>query len=106
MKGSIDIVTYNHEWPQQFQELKAVYSSALGDQVISIEHVGSTSVPGLAAKPVLDIDIIVADEAHLNKVIPVIVLLGYQFMGDMGIKDRYAFKRLSEFSPDKGTGAS
>jgi GrpB-like predicted nucleotidyltransferase (UPF0157 family) len=61
MKQTIELVDYDHRWPNQFRELKAIYLHALGEQVISIEHVGSTSVPGLAAKPVLDIDIVVAD---------------------------------------------
>jgi GrpB-like predicted nucleotidyltransferase (UPF0157 family) len=104
MKGDIEIVDYDSRWPQQFQELKAVYNSVLGDLIISIEHVGSTAVAGLEAKPIIDIDIVVADERQLNKIIPSVALLGYQFRGDLGIKDRYAFRRVSELSPDNGNG--
>lgn len=104
MKGNIEIVDYDYNWPQQFQELKVVYSSVLGNDIISIEHIGSTSVPGLAAKPILDIDIVVSDEQQLNKITPLLALLGYQLRGDLGIKDRYAFKQVSELSPNNGSG--
>jgi len=102
----INVMDYDPSWAQQFQHLKVIYNNALGDNFLSIEHVGSTSVPGLAAKPILDIDIVVKDEAQLNKVISVIVLLGYHFMGDQGIKERYAFKPVNDFSPYDGSGIS
>ncbi|WP_118973631.1 GrpB family protein [Taibaiella koreensis] len=101
---AINIMDYDPRWPEQFEQLKSIYSAALENHILSVEHVGSTAVPGLAAKPVLDIDIIVADEARLNKTIPIIALMGYQFMGDQGIKDRYAFRAVSDLSPDMHTG--
>ncbi len=55
-----------------------------------IEHVGSTSVPGLAAKPILDIDIIV-DGAHLSAAIDALQGIGYAHRGDLGISEREAF---------------
>jgi GrpB-like predicted nucleotidyltransferase (UPF0157 family) len=99
MASIINVVDYNPDWPLQFQDLKTIFNNALGDNAIAIEHIGSTSVPDLAAKPILDIDIIVKDEAQLNIVIPVITLLGYKFVGDLGIKDRYAFNPVSDLSP-------
>lgn len=101
---TIKIADYNPLWPEQFNVLKSLFTNALGTDIINVEHVGSTAVPGLAAKPILDIDIIVANEIQLNKVVPAIVSLGYQFLGDLGIKERYAFKPLSEFSPDDRSG--
>ncbi|MDR3695304.1 GrpB family protein [Mucilaginibacter sp.] len=101
---TIKVAAYDPQWPEQFKALKSVYLDALASQTIKIEHIGSTAVPGLAAKPILDIDIVVADEIQLDKVIPAITLLGYQFMGDLGIKDRYAFKPVSELSPDDHSG--
>lgn len=104
MTNIVHVVDYNPTWPQQFKVLKEIYVRALGDHFFSIEHVGSTSVPGLAAKPILDIDIIVKDDAQLNQVIKRVSDLGYQFVGDLGIKDRYAFKAISDHSPENGTG--
>jgi GrpB-like predicted nucleotidyltransferase (UPF0157 family) len=71
--------------------------------ISDIEHVGSTSVPGLAAKPVIDIDLIIEDRSVLHSVIEKLAGLGYEYMGDLGIKDREAFRRKSALTPDDGT---
>jgi GrpB protein len=65
-------------------------------EVISIEHVGSTSVPGLAAKPILDIDVIV-EAAHMNAAIEALESVGYVHRGDLGLEGREAFD-----APDDG----
>ncbi len=102
MKRTIRIEEYNPLWQGQFEELKAIYSKYLGDAIKRVEHVGSTAVPGLAAKPVLDIDLVITDEKKLTAIIPVLEKIGYQFMGEMGIKDRYSFKACSESTPVTG----
>lgn len=101
-RNNIEVTVYNPLWPEQFEALKAIYAHCLGECIQGIEHVGSTSVPGLAAKPVLDIDLIITDEQQLREVTTRLVSLGYQFMGDLGIKDRYAFKAMPT-TPDTGT---
>lgn len=58
---SLHIVEYNPEWPERFKELQERIRQAIGDVALSIDHVGSTSVPGLPAKDSIDIDVIVAD---------------------------------------------
>jgi GrpB-like predicted nucleotidyltransferase (UPF0157 family) len=75
----------------------------LGDLVIDIEHIGSTAVYGLAAKPVIDIDLIIADKNNLNPVIEKLALLGYDYQGNLGITDREAFKRKSDNTPLDGS---
>ncbi|HEY2276909.1 MAG TPA: GrpB family protein [Streptosporangiaceae bacterium] len=60
---SIVIEDYDPAWAGQFAAVSARLRQALGDQVISVEHVGSTSVPGLAAKPIIDIDLSIEDTA-------------------------------------------
>ena len=55
----IIIEDYNPEWPEEFDELKAVYMNSMKHLNIDVQHVGSTSIPGCAAKPILDIDIII-----------------------------------------------
>ena len=61
--GHIHIVDYDPEWPRLFEREAERIQAALGDRVLLIEHVGSTSVPGLAAKPRIDILLVVADSA-------------------------------------------
>lgn len=102
MESNIRIEEYNPMWKDQYEALKNVYSVYLGNSIQNIEHVGSTAVPNLAAKPILDIDLVIADEGKLQEVIPVLECLGYKYMGDMGIKDRYAFQAISELTPITG----
>lgn len=59
----VDIVEYDPAWPANYDAIAAVIRSALGDAVLALDHVGSTAVPGLAAKPVVDVDLTVADSA-------------------------------------------
>lgn len=64
LNNTVDIVPYDPAWPTRFVELANEIRAAIGEQVLLLEHVGSTSVPGLAAKPVIDIVLAVTDAAH------------------------------------------
>lgn len=72
--------------------LKAEIWPAVAADSIDIQHVGSTSVPGLCAKPIIDIDIIVADRAKLASVATALQDISYRHLGDLGIPGREAFK--------------
>ena len=65
------IVVADHDpgWPLRFELLRRVLAGALGDHAARIEHVGSTAVPGLAAKPILDIDVVIRSPAGLPEVV-------------------------------------
>lgn len=89
----VALVPYDERWPVMFDALKDVYSRALGDVVVAIEHVGSTSVPGLLAKPVIDIDIVTASDVALLDVDVALSRLGYRHNGCQGIPGREVFKR-------------
>ena len=88
------VVDYDPNWPRLFEGLRTSVWGAVADIAISIEHVGSTAVPGLAAKPVIDIDVVVPEEA-INVGIDRLAALGYRHKGDLGISRREAFR-----SPD------
>ena len=93
MKTSKVIVTpYNEEWETDFLAIKTELESALGDLIISIEHVGSTSVKGMSAKPCIDIDVVINDYSVFDDVVRQLNSIGYIHEGDLGIKDREAFK--------------
>lgn len=90
----ISVVDYDPAWPQRFGALRAEYAAAMaaaGVPVLAIEHVGSTSVPGLAAKPVVDCDIVVA-EPDVAAASLVLVSLGFTPEGELGIPLRWAFR--------------
>jgi GrpB-like predicted nucleotidyltransferase (UPF0157 family) len=95
----INVVPYDKEWTVRFLELQRVLGDALrGIQVVSIEHVGSTSVPGLAAKPIIDIDVVVSEE-DVVAASEALTRLGFVSRGDLGIPDRYAFFAPKSFFP-------
>jgi len=85
--------TYNPGWKKDFEDLSTVIREALHGLPVSIEHIGSTAVPGLAAKPVIDIDIIFVDRDQFDPVKNRLEQAGYLHKGNQGIEDREVFKR-------------
>jgi GrpB-like predicted nucleotidyltransferase (UPF0157 family) len=73
----VEIAPYNQDWPTRFAALADDIRAALGAVALDLEHVGSTSVPGLAAKDVIDIDLTVADPADEDRYVPPLEGLGY-----------------------------
>ena len=91
MPGRVIIVDYHPQWPELFEELRAPVVAALGELVVIVEHVGSTAVPGLAAKPIIDMDVVVPSIADIPEAIRRLAILGYVHRGDLGITGREAF---------------
>jgi GrpB-like predicted nucleotidyltransferase (UPF0157 family) len=90
----ITVAEYDPGWAERFEGLRREYGAAMaaaGVPVIAIEHVGSTSVPGLAAKPIIDCDIVVA-ERDVDAAARVLTGLGFRPLGELGIPLRWAFK--------------
>ncbi|MDH2413263.1 GrpB family protein [Nocardioides sp. CER19] len=88
---AVEVVAYDSEWPARFESVAVVLRTALGGvPTARVEHVGSTSVPGLAAKPILDIDVIV-ERPQVARAIAVLESVGYVHRGDLGVTDREAF---------------
>ncbi len=86
------VVPYDEQWKLNFLQIKAELSNALGQLAIGIEHVGSTSVQGLSAKPIIDIDVIIKDNTALENVVSALGEIGYRHEGNLGIVGREAFK--------------
>jgi GrpB-like predicted nucleotidyltransferase (UPF0157 family) len=87
------VVDYDPSWPARFEAIRDRIAPVLGPLAVSIEHVGSTSVPGLAAKPVIDIDVVVADASAIPAAIDVLTGLGYEHLGELAVRGREAFRR-------------
>jgi len=77
LAGPIQIVDYDPQWPRLFEREAERIQIALGDQVLLLEHIGSTSVPGLAAKPKIDLLLVVADSANEPAYVPSLQAAGY-----------------------------
>ena len=94
--SEIRVVAWSPEWTKQFEAVAAVLRDALAEiGSARVEHVGSTSVPGLAAKPILDIDVVV-DAADVPAAVTALESVGYVHRGDLGVSGREAF-----FAPDE-----
>jgi GrpB-like predicted nucleotidyltransferase (UPF0157 family) len=85
------IVDYDPSWPANFCAYRDRLAEALGSLAIAIEHVGSTAVPGIPAKPIVDLDVVVR-AADVAAAISALQSLGYQHIGDLGIEGREAFR--------------
>jgi len=95
----IRIVPYDEQWEFEFLLLQQVLSNSLGELVKCFEHVGSTSVKGLAAKPIIDLDLVINANDEFEKVSLKLQDLGYLYEGNLGIEGREAFARKDEFVP-------
>jgi len=93
------LAPFSPAWSDEFAELQSVYTTTLNDLILRVEHVGSTSVPDLMAKPILDIDIVMPDYAVFPRIIEGLEKLGYTHQGDLGIRHREAFKAANSTVP-------
>ena len=90
------VVPYDPAWPARYERVRALLAQALGDLAVGIEHVGSTAVPGLEAKPIVDIDVVIRRAGDLDEVVRRLAQLGYTHLGDLGIVGREAFRAAKE----------
>ena len=88
----VTVLPYDDGWRGAFEKIKAEICEVAGELIMSVEHVGSTAVEGMSAKPCIDIDVVIKDRTLLDSVILRLTSLGYIHEGDLGIKDREAFK--------------
>ncbi|RZL35822.1 MAG: GrpB family protein [Pedobacter sp.] len=87
------IEKYQSNWIKDFEAIKREIESGLIGLEFTIEHVGSTAVPNLDSKPIIDIDVIYFKQADFEEIKAVILRLGYYHNGNQGIEDRDVFKR-------------
>jgi putative glutamine amidotransferase len=87
------LVDYDPSWPTMFEEESARIRATLGDVAVRIEHVGSTAVPALAAKPVIDIQVSVVEMTPRGRFVAPLVELGYEFVADPIDTEHEYFKR-------------
>lgn len=89
MMRTIIVEPYNPTWAEAFEKIKSKIFPLIGDDIIAFEHVGSTSVAGMWAKPVIDIDVII-DDGMLPVITEKLAAAGYRHKGDLGITGREA----------------
>lgn len=87
------VVPYSPEWPALYEAARAELSAVLGEELTAIYHIGSTAVPGLAAKPVIDIMPVVRRIGAADEARAALEALGYEYMGEFGIPGRRYLRR-------------
>jgi GrpB-like predicted nucleotidyltransferase (UPF0157 family) len=93
----IEVVDYDHDWPRAYAEERDRIAAAIGEGVVTIEHVGGTAVPGLPAKPVIDLMVGVADIERAGPAVAGLINLGYEYVPEFEsqLPDRRYFRRGS-----------
>lgn len=93
------IQPYNPTWKIEFEHIQQTLKNELIEFDIDIQHVGSTAIPTLCAKPILDIDIILKNSTQIDNISEKLSQLGYINRGEQGIAGRFAFRQSSSFTP-------
>jgi GrpB-like predicted nucleotidyltransferase (UPF0157 family) len=101
MKGIVRVVPYDPEWKSEFLKIKAMIVDCVGDLVISVDHVGSTAIEGLAAKPILDIDVVIDSYDVFPAIRDRLSKIGFEHVGNLDVEGREVFKRIfmDDFMP-------
>ena len=89
---NIVVLPYDEKWIDDFIKIKAELEEIISDLIIGVEHVGSTSVRGLSAKPIIDIDLVIKDYSIFDEVVRRLASIGYIYEGNLGIEGREAFR--------------
>ncbi len=98
MTREMTVVPYDNKWPALYQAEKTLLTGILGDSIVDIRHIGSTSIEGMWAKPIIDIMIVVANIETVDAFTEKMRMNGYHAKGENGIPGRRYFQKLN---PDK-----
>lgn len=89
----VEVVPYDPAWPAKFEEEAVLLRRVFGNQLVAIHHIGSTSIPGMAAKPIIDILPVVKEIGRMNAFDPTMLALGYESLGEMGLPGRRYYRK-------------
>lgn len=91
MPTLVELVPYDQEWPRQFETAAEWLRELLRDKVVAIDHIGSTSIPGMTAKPLIDIDVTLTDLNAISEASTCFVGAGFEARGNRYDDDMWAF---------------
>lgn len=93
----IYMVPHDPKWQQEFKQEAKQLTTALGNNVVAVHHIGSTAIPTIYAKPVIDLLLVVQDIAALDEKQPLMEAIGYVALGELGISGQRYFRRDNQF---------
>ena len=97
-RGIVELADYDSNWKKDFDEEALLLKNVLKDYLIEIHHIGSTSIPGLMAKPVIDILVVIPSLNDIQKIEELLAPYDYSNRGQQGVNDRYFFAKGKEDS--------
>jgi GrpB-like predicted nucleotidyltransferase (UPF0157 family) len=89
----VELAPYDERWPAKFESEKNRIARALGALALAIEHIGSTAIPGMTAKPVIDIQAGFGEKFEPEIWVPALTPLGYESLGEAGVPERWYFRK-------------
>jgi GrpB-like predicted nucleotidyltransferase (UPF0157 family) len=89
--GQLQLSPYEPNWPRLFLAEKEQLCASLQNHILDIQHIGSTSIPGMTAKPILDIGVAVSNFEEAIQCVPLLEQIGYKYKGENGIARRHYF---------------
>lgn len=92
-RGQVKLVPYDPEWKGLFEEEKELLLKHFGDKIIAIEHIGSTAIPGMSAKPIIDMNVAVSSLDDIDVFIQELPKLGYEYIPERRFTDRQFFPK-------------
>lgn len=95
-RGIVELEEYNSKWKEEYEKEEKVLKEVLKDRIIEIHHIGSTSVEGLKAKPVIDILVVINSLSEINEIEELLKDYDYSNRGQQGVSDRYFFAKGPE----------
>ncbi len=95
-RGTVKLAPYSLQWPILFEEEKQLLMQILGQLALDIQHIGSTAVPNLSAKPIIDIGVYVPDAQSIASSVPPLMKAGYEYFGDRSDTGDHFFAKGSE----------
>ena len=95
-RGIVELVDYDEQWNEEYKKEEELLKSVLADKIIEIHHIGSTSIRGLKAKPVIDILVVIKSLEEISEIETMLKPYDYENRGQHGVSDRYFFAKGPE----------
>ena len=95
-RGIVELVDYDEQWNEEYKKEEELLKSVLADKIIEIHHIGSTSIRGLKAKPVIDILVVIKSLEEISEIETMLKPYDYENRGQQGVSDRYFFAKGPE----------
>ena len=95
-RGIVELVDYDEIWQEEYKKEEKLLKDVLGERIKEIHHIGSTSIPGLKAKPVIDILVVINDFDEIQEIEKELSSYDYENRGHQGVADRYFFAKGPE----------